>query len=166
MSKPLYRVSVNPSSDEDNVPQRRLIYTNEGKKNHPLMDTGVSVPIVAWKLTKNWSHIISATSISVCLPHSGFSQRFKLNADSSSMSKKDIGLLFCLIERLLFTSKITRPDVHAYVSYIITRMELQTNYHKDGHLNVDVLFVKKIQLLYCHLWNTDVCIWNRCFLKY
>ena len=25
-------------------------------------------------------------------------------------------------------------------------MELPTNYHKDGHLNVDVLFVKKIRL--------------------
>ena len=62
------------------------------------------------------------------------------------MSEKDIGLLYRLIERLLFSSKITRPDVLACVSYIITRMELATNYHKDGHLNVDVLFVKKIRL--------------------
>ena len=62
------------------------------------------------------------------------------------MSEKDIGLLYCLIERLLFTSKISRPDVHACVSYIITRMELPTNYHEDGHLNVDVLFMKKIRL--------------------
>ena len=60
------------------------------------------------------------------------------------MSEKDIGLLHRLIERLLFSSKITRPDVFACVSYIITRMELPTNYHEDGHLNVDVLFMKKI----------------------
>ena len=80
------------------------------------------------------------------LPHSGFSQRFVLNANSPSMSDKDIGLLHRLIERLLFSSKITRPDVLACVSYITTRMELPTNYHKDGHLNVDVLFVKKIRL--------------------
>ena len=62
------------------------------------------------------------------------------------MSEKDIGILYRLIERLLFSSKITRPDVLACVSYIITRIELPTNYHKDGHLNVDVLFVKKIRL--------------------
>ena len=110
------------------------------------MDTDASVPIVAWKLTKKQSHIISDISVPGCLPHSGFSQRFKLNVDSPSMSEKDIGLLYCLIERLLFTNKITRPDIHACVSYIITRMELTTNYHKDGHLNVDVLFVKKIWL--------------------
>ena len=62
------------------------------------------------------------------------------------MSEKDIGLLHRLIERLLFSRKITRPDVLACVSYIITMIELPTNYHKDGHLSVDVLFVKKIQL--------------------
>ena len=62
------------------------------------------------------------------------------------MSKKDIVLLYCLIERILFSSKITRLDVLACVSYIITRMESATNYHKDRHLNVNVLFVKKIQL--------------------
>ena len=61
------------------------------------------------------------------------------------MSDKDILLLYSLIERLLLISEITRPDVHAYVSYIITRMEVPTIYHKDGHLNVDVLFMKKMQ---------------------
>ena len=55
-------------------------------------------------------------------------------------------MLYSLIERLLFISEITRSDVHACVSYIITRMELPTIYHKDGHLDVDVLFMKKIQL--------------------
>ena len=93
--------------------------------------------------TKNRSHIISDISTPGRLPHSGFSQRFVLNANSPSMSVKDIGLLYCLIERLLFSSEITRPDILACVSYIITRMELPTNYHKDGHLNVDILFVKK-----------------------
>ena len=58
------------------------------------------------------------------------------------MSGKDIGLLHRLIERLLFSNKVTRPDVLACVSYIITRMESPTNYHEDGHLNVDVPFVK------------------------
>ena len=90
VSRPLYGVSIDPSSDEDNVPQRRLLYTNKDKRNYPLMDTGASVPTVIWKLTKNRSHIISDISVPARLPHSGFSQRFKLNADSPSISKKDI----------------------------------------------------------------------------
>ena len=43
-----------------------------------------------WKLTKNCSHIISDISISGCLPHSGISQRFNLDADSPSVLEKDI----------------------------------------------------------------------------
>ena len=120
------------------------MYTNEDEKNYPFMDTGASVPIVAWKFTKKQSYIINDISIPGCLPYSGFSQRFKLNAHSPSLSEMDIGVLYRLIKRLLVTSKITRPDVYACVSYIITRMELPINYHKDGHLNIDVLFVKKI----------------------
>ena len=50
MSKPLYRVSVDPSSDEDNMPQRCLLYTDNDTKNYPLMDTGAFIPIVAWKV--------------------------------------------------------------------------------------------------------------------
>ena len=110
------------------------------------MDTGASIPIVAWKLMKKWSHIISDISIPGCLPHSGFSKRFELNAESPSISEKNIRLLYSVIKRLLLICKITRPDVHVCVWYIITRIELPTNYHKDRHLNVDVMFVKKIQL--------------------
>ena len=108
------------------------------------MDTSTSIPIVSWNITKKRSHIISDISIPSCLPYSGFSYRFKLNVDSSSMSDKDIRMLYSLIERLLFILKITRPDVHACISYTITRMKLPNNYYKDGHLNVDVIFVKKI----------------------
>ena len=108
------------------------------------MDTGTSIPIIAWKLTKNQSHIISDVSIPGRLPHSGFSQRFKLNTNSPNMSGKDIGLLYPLIERLILTSKITRPDVLTCVSYIITRMKLPTDYHENSHLNVEILVVRKI----------------------
>ena len=110
------------------------------------MNTGASVPIVAWKLTKKKSHIISDILIPSHLLRSRFSQRFKLNAEPPIMLENDIGLLYRLIKRLLLTSKITRPGENACVSYIITRMGLLTNYYKDGHLNVDVLFVKKIWL--------------------
>ena len=63
-------------------------------------------------------------SIPDCLPNNGLGHRFELKTYSSSMTGKDKQLLYDLIERLLFTSKITVPDVYACVSYIITRMEL------------------------------------------
>ena len=70
------------------------------------MATSTSIPIVSWMLTKKRSHIISDISIPGHLPHSGFSQRFKLNAESLSMSEKDIGLLYCLIKRLYSQAKL------------------------------------------------------------
>ena len=146
VSKPLYEVSVDSNSNKDIIPQQHLLYKNKDKKNYPLMDTSTSIPIVPWKFTKKQPHIISDVSILGFLPHSRFSHRYKLNTDSPNMLEKVIRLLYRLIEILLFTSKITRPDVHACISYIITRMKLPTNYHKEGHLNGDVLFVKKIQL--------------------
>ena len=62
------------------------------------------------------------------------------------MSDKDKRLLYSLIERLLFIREITALDVYACVSYIITRMELSTLCHKNGHLQVDILLMKKIRL--------------------
>ena len=118
-------------SNKGVIPQHHLLYKNEDKNNYPLMDTSTSIPIVSWKITKKRSHIISDISIPGQLPHFGFSHRFELNTDSPSMSDKDIRLLYSLIERLLCISEITRPDVHACVSYIITRMELPTIYHKN-----------------------------------
>ena len=103
----------------------KIMYNNkvysvgEVMKTYPLMDNEKSIPIVTWKLTKNCSHIISDISIPRRIPHSGFDQRFKLDADSPSMSEKDIWLLYHLIRRLLLSCKVTRPDISACVSYII-----------------------------------------------
>ena len=165
MSKPLCLGSVDPDSDDDivsqrftyggsvdpgydgdenNIPQQSICCTNKDMRTYPLIDNGKSIPIVTWKLTKNCSHIISDISIPGQIPHSGFDQRFKLDADSPSMSEKDIGLLYRLIERLLLSCKVTRPDISACVSYIIARMESSTKYQEDKQLNVDVLFMKKI----------------------
>ena len=68
------------------------------------MDNGKFIPIVTWKLTKNCLHIISDISILGQIPHSGFDRRFKLDVDSPSMSEKDIGLLYHLIERSVLTT--------------------------------------------------------------
>ena len=38
------------------------------------------------------------------------------------------------------------PDVHACISYPITRMESLSLYHKKDHLQIHVLAVKKLQL--------------------
>ena len=62
------------------------------------------------------------------------------------MSDKDKLLLYSLIERLLFICKITALDIHACVSYIITRMESPSLCHKNGHLQVTILSVKKLRL--------------------
>ena len=122
------------------------MYTNEDLKNYLLFNIGASIPIIAWKLTKNHSHIISGTSIPGCSPHSGNNQRFKLDVESPSIPKKDIELFYQLIARLLFTSEITRPDVLVCGIYKFIRMKLPTNHHQDRHLNIDILFVKKIQI--------------------
>ena len=146
MSTQLHGGSTNPSSHEKNILQQRLFYTNKDLKNYPFIDIGASIPIVAWKLTKNHSHIISDIFIPGHSPHCGNSQRLKLDTDSPSMLEKDIELLYCLIGRLLFISKTAISDVQACVTYIVTRIKLPTNYCKGRHLNIDIFFVKKIQM--------------------
>ena len=165
MSEPLYLGSVDPNSDdgivlqwftyegsvdpgyddgENTIPQRSIFCTNKDMRTYPLINNGKSIPIVTWKLTKNCSQIISDISIPGQILDSGFDQRFKLDTESPSMSEKDIGLLYRLIESVLLSCKVTWPIISACVSYTIARMESSTKYHKDKQLNVNVLFVKKI----------------------
>ena len=59
---------------------------------------------------------------------------------------KYIELFYCLIRRLLFTSKITRPNIQDYVASLLTMMKLPTNYLKNRNLNTDLLFMKKIRM--------------------
>ena len=53
VNKSLYGIHVDPNNDDDNVPQQRLLFTNEDKRNYPLMDISTSIKKIAWKLTKN-----------------------------------------------------------------------------------------------------------------
>ena len=46
-----------------------------------LIDTGTSIPIIAWKLTKNQSHIISDISIPGRLQHSIVSSNRKVKGE-------------------------------------------------------------------------------------
>ena len=124
--------------------QQHLFFINKELKNYSCIDAGASIPIIPLKFTKNHSHIVSNTCIPGHSPHSGNNQRFKIDVESPSIPEKNIELFYCLIARLLFTCKISRTDIQACVAYIFTRMILPTNYHKDRHLNIDILFVKKI----------------------
>ena len=81
------------------------------------------------------------------LLYSGNNQRSKLDVKSSSIPVKHLELFYCLIGRLLFTSEITRPDVLDCVTYVLTMMELSTNYCKNRNLNTDLLLMKKIQII-------------------
>ena len=86
--------SAESSSDEKNVLQQRLFYTNKNLKNYLCINASVSIPILAWKLTKNRLHIINNAPIPGCSQHSGVYQRFKLDIESPSIPEKDMELFY------------------------------------------------------------------------
>ena len=100
VNKSLYGIHLDPDNDDDNVLHQSLLFTNENKTNYSSTNNNMYIPIVTWKNTKNQSHIISDISTPGRLPHSGSSQRFVLNTNSTSMLEKDIGLLHRRIEGL------------------------------------------------------------------
>ena len=124
---------------------RHLLYKNEERNKYPHRNTSPLFPR-SWKFMKKWLRIIRDISIPDRPPHHGLSHRIKLKTDTLSMLDKDKRLLYDLIERLVFISKITVPNVHTCVSYIITRMESPSIYHKDNLLPLDAMSVKKLRL--------------------
>ena len=140
----LRRGSKEPKRNGTHLLQQHLFYTNKGLKNYTFIDVGTFIPIITWKLTKNCSHIISDRPLSSCLLYYGRYQRSKHNDNSSSISIKDIELLYRLIGRLLFISKITRSNVQDCVISLLTTMKLSMNYHKNRNLKTYLLFMMKI----------------------
>ena len=132
-------------SGEENMLQQHLFNTDEDPKNRPFINTGASIPIITCRFTKNSSYVVSGKSISSRSQYSGSNQRFNVDVESSSLPEKNAELFCCLVTRLVFTSKIFRPDIQACVAYILTRMELPMKYHKDRHLDIDILFMNKTQ---------------------
>ena len=100
------------------------------------------------------------------LDHSRNDQRFKVDVKSPSLPEKDVELFYRLVTRLLFTSKIVRPDIQACVGYIFTKIELPMNYYKDRHLNmdIDILFKDKTQMFLMLLLN-DRCMYFKTFIS-
>ena len=96
----------------------------------------------------NRSHIISNKSTPGCLPHCDINQGFKLNVESPSIPEKSIELFYCLIARPLFISKITRLDIQVGITYILTKMKLLTNYHKDRHLESRYIFCEEDRIIF------------------
>ena len=62
------------------------------------------------------------------------------------MYNKNIELFYCFIERLLITSKNTRPSVQDCVTSLLTTMELPINHYKNRNSKIDILSMKKIQM--------------------
>ena len=58
----------------------------------------------------------------------------------------NIELFYCLIGKLLSIVKITRPNVQECVVSLLTTIDLPMNSYKNGNLNTDILFMKKIQI--------------------
>ena len=143
--KPLYWMTTDSNINNSLKSPRHLLYKSKDRNKYQLRNTSTLFPI-SWKFTKEQLRIIRDISIPDCLPYYGFNHRFELKTDLPSIPDKDKWLLYSLIERLLFISEITVPDLHACVSYIITRMESPSICHKNGHLQVDVLSVKKLRL--------------------
>ena len=52
-----------------------------------------------------------------------------------------------LIKRLLSINKITIPNIHACISYFITRMESTSIRHEYDLLQLDIISIKKLRLL-------------------
>ena len=81
------------------------------------------------------------------MSHYGLSHRIKLKTGLPSMIDRDKQLEYDLIKRLLFINKLTVLNVHACVSYFITRMKSPSICHKNDLLQLDVISIKKLRLL-------------------
>ena len=131
--KPTYGTIANHNVQYIEKSLRHLVYKSKDRNKYPHKNTSTLFPII-WKFTKKQSCIINDISIPDRLPHPGLRHMTELRTDSSSMLEKDKRLLYDLIERLLFISKIIVPNVHGCVSYTITRMESPPIYHKNDLL--------------------------------
>ena len=47
-NKSIYWIHIDPDNDGDNVPQQHLLFTNEDKRNYPLINSDTYIPIVTW----------------------------------------------------------------------------------------------------------------------
>ena len=46
-NRSLFGIHVDPDNDDDKVPQQRLLFTNEDKRNYPRINNNTYIPIVA-----------------------------------------------------------------------------------------------------------------------
>ena len=149
MSTQLREGSTEPNSDGTNILQQHIFYKNEDSKKCQFINIGISIPIVTWKPTNNRSHIISKRFFSSYSFYYENNQRSKLDVESSSIPVNHIELFYRLTVRLLFTSKITRLDVLDFVTYVLTMIELPTNYCKNRNLKKVYCSQRKHKRLYC-----------------
>ena len=140
--KPTYGTTADHNVNNIEKSLRHLVYKSKDRNIYPHRNTSTLFPII-WKFTKKRLRIIPD-----CLPHHELNHMIELKTDSSSMLDKDKRLLYDLIKRLLFISKITVPNVHGCISSIITRMESPSICHENDLLQLDVISVKNYDYLY------------------
>ena len=46
VNKSLYGIHVDPDNDDNKVPQQRLLFANEDRRNYPLINDDTYIPIV------------------------------------------------------------------------------------------------------------------------
>ena len=85
--------------------------------------------------------------------YSGNNQLSKVDVGSPSLPANDTELFDCHIAKLFVASKRARLDIQACVASLFTKMKLPRNYYKDRHLNIDLLFVHKTQILLMLFWK-------------
>ena len=146
MCKPTYDTTADHNVNNSLKSSRHLLRKIEDRNIYPHTNT-CTLFLISWKFTKKRSRIIRDISIPDHLPHHALSNRINLKTGLPSMIDKDERLQYDLIKRLLFINKITVPNVHACVSYFIIRMESPSICHKNDLLQLNVISIKKLQLL-------------------
>ena len=138
--KPTNRTTADCNVNNIEKSLRHLVYKCEDRNIYPHSNTS-TLFLIIWKFTKKRLRIIPDH-----LPHHELNHMIELKTDSSSLLDKDYRLLYDLIKRLLFISKIAIPNIHGYTSYIITRMISPSLYHENDLLQLDVISMKKLRL--------------------
>ena len=116
--KPTYGATADHNINIDLKSSRHLLCKSKDKDIYPHRNTNTLFPI-CWKFTKKRSRLIRDMLIYGRRPYYGHIHSIAMINDSRSILDKDKRLISDLVERLVFTNRITVRNIHDCVSYII-----------------------------------------------
>ena len=96
----------------------------------------------------------------------GNDQMFKIDDDSPRLPPKNAELFYHHIARLLFTTKRARLDMQVCISFLYTRVKSPMDHYKDIYLDIDLLFVNKIQVFLMISRNLRFMYFKALIFKY